>query len=381
MRGHIARKGNRYYVVVDVARDPASGKRRQQWHGSWMTKKAAERELTKIVRSIDTGSYVDPDRVTLKTFLLDEWLPALPAMKLRASTIELYRRLANAYVIPHIGDVSLQKLTTARLNQLYAELLVSGKRDGSPLGAETTGKVHRLLHRALRDAVRWDRLSRNPASVAEAPRTPRPKMATWSAGQLAVFLEHARENRLYPLWQLLATTGLRRSEALGLRWCDLDLDEARLSVRQTLAYVGTRPVLDEPKTEQSRRLVMLERETITALRSHRARQLEERLVIGAGYRDLDLVFCHVDGKPLNPATASRNFDALVKASGLPKITLHGLRHSWATLALLDGIPAKIVAEVLGHSSTRVTEDVYQHVTPGMQADAVARVATLLRTPR
>ncbi len=110
--------------------------------------------------------------MTLKTFLVDEWLPALPAMKLRASTVELYRTLANAYVIPRIGDVPLQKLTTACLNRLYADLLASGKRDGSPLGPETTGKVHRLLHRALRDAVRWDRLARNPASVAEAPRAP-----------------------------------------------------------------------------------------------------------------------------------------------------------------------------------------------------------------
>ncbi|HMG26412.1 MAG TPA: site-specific integrase [Acidimicrobiia bacterium] len=193
--------------------------------------------------------------------------------------------------------------------------------------------------------------------------------------------EHARDDHLYAFWQLLATTGLRRSEALGLRWSDLDLDEGRLSVRQALAYVGTRPVLDEPKTQQSRRLVMLESETIEALKAHRARQLEERLAIGAGYGELDLVFCRVAGDPLNPATVRRRFDGLVKASGLPKITLHGLRHSWATLALLDGIPAKVVAEVLGHSSTRVTEDVYQHVTPGMQADAVTRVAGLLRTRR
>src|SRR5262249_48210002 len=121
MRGHIARKGSRYYVVVDVARDPATRRRRQQWHGSWTTKKDAERELTKIVRNIDAGTHVDPDRVTLKEFLTEEWLPALSAMKLRASTIELYRTLANAYVIPHIGNVPLQKLTTARLNRLYAD--------------------------------------------------------------------------------------------------------------------------------------------------------------------------------------------------------------------------------------------------------------------
>ncbi|HYU39079.1 MAG TPA: hypothetical protein VEM59_04470 [Acidimicrobiia bacterium] len=133
MRGHIAKKGKRYYVVVDVGRDPASGKRRRQWHGSWVARKHAERELTKILRSIDAGSDVEPDRVSVKSFLLDEWLPALPAMKLRPSTVELYRTLANAYVIPRLGNVPLQKLTTARLNRLYAELVASGKRDGSPL--------------------------------------------------------------------------------------------------------------------------------------------------------------------------------------------------------------------------------------------------------
>src|SRR5262249_6480857 len=130
-----------------------------------------------------------------------------------------------------------------------ADLMAFGKRDGSPLGPETTGKVHRLLHRALRDAVRWDRLSRNPASVAESPRAPRPKMVTWNTSQLAIFLEQARGDGFYALWQLIATSGLRRSEALGLRWGDVDLDQARLSVSQTLAYVGTRAVLDAPKTD------------------------------------------------------------------------------------------------------------------------------------
>jgi integrase len=157
------------------------------------------------------------------------------------------------------------------------------------------------LQRGARRAAPRPRLG---TSVAEAPRAPRSRIVAWSARQLVVFLEQAREDRLFALWQLLATTGLRRSEALGLRWCDLDLDEARLSVRQTLAYVGTRPVLDEPKTEQSRRLVMLGPETITALKTHRAQGLEDRLAIGAGYCDLDLVFCRFDGRPLNPSTAS-----------------------------------------------------------------------------
>jgi integrase len=168
-------------------------------------------------------------------------------------------------------------------------------------------------------------------------------------------------------------------EALGLRWEDLDLEEGRLSVRQTLAYVGTQAVISETKNARSRRLVMLDADVSAALRSHRARQAEERLALGVGYRsEYDLVFTHVDGTPLNPATVSRTFERIVRDAGLPHLTLHGLRHSFATLALLNGIAAKVVAEILGHSSTRVTEDVYQHVTPGMQADATTRVADLIR---
>jgi integrase len=196
-------------------------------------------------------------------------------------------------------------------------------------------------------------------------------MRAWGADELVAFLRHADDDRLNALWQLFATTGMRRAEALGVRWGDVDLDAGRISIRQTLAYVGTRATFSEPKTESSRRLVTLAPVTVETLRAHRARQAQERLAIGPGYAPLDLVFAHVDGTPLNPATVSRAFDGLVKAAGLPKITLHGLRHTFATLALLDGIPSKIVAEVLGHSSTTVTEDLYQHVTPGMKADATA----------
>ena len=164
----------------------------------------------------------------------------------------------------------------------------------------------------------------------------------------------------------------------GLRWSDVDLAAGRISIRQTLVYVGTRATFPEPKTDSSRRLIELAPPTVEVLRTHRTRQADERRAIGPGYLDLDLVFAHVDGRPLNPATVSRAFDGLVKEAGVPKLTLHGLRHTFATLTLLDGIPSKVVAEVLGHSSTRVTEDLYQHVTPGMKADATARVAALLR---
>jgi integrase len=377
MRGHVTKpKGRkRWYIVVDgpIGND---GKRCRKWHGSWATKREAEEELPKILAPLNDGTYVPPHRTTVANFMFDEWFPAVRS-SLRPSTLRLYRTLAEAYVVPRIGGVRLLKLSPGHLNRMYAELLESGKRDGSPLGAETTRKVHRLLHRLLRDAVKWNRVPRNVAAIADPPRAQRPKMQAWTADQLDAFLDHASDDRLYVLWFLFATTGLRRAEALGLRWADADLAAGRISIRQTLAYVGTSATFSEPKTDSSRRLVELAPPTVDALRRHRSQQAEERLAIGPGYSDLNLVFAHVDGGPLNPATVSRAFDALVKEAGVPKITLHGLRHTFATLALLGGIPSKVVAEVLGHSSTRVTEDLYQHVTPGMRANATARVAALL----
>jgi integrase len=380
MRGHVTKpKGrNRWYVVIDVGINPETGRRRQKWHGSWSSKKDAEQALARLLGDVHDGTYVEPQRVTVRSFFLDEWFPAVKP-GLRPSTVKLYETLASAYVIPRIGDARLQQLSPGQLNRLYAELLEHGAHGGKPLGPETTRKVHRLLHRALRDAVKWNRLARNPAAVADPPRAPRPQLRAWNAEQLATFLEHTGTDRLAALWQLLATTGLRRAEALGLRWSDLDLDRAHLSIRQTLGYVGTRAMFSEPKTRSSRRLVTIAPDTEEALRAHKARQAADRLAIGPAYSSLDLVFAHPDGAPLNPATVSRAFDALVKSAELPKITLHGLRHTFATLALLDGIPSKVVAEVLGHSSTRVTEDTYQHVTPGMKADATARVAALVRS--
>jgi integrase len=236
------------------------------------------------------------------------------------------------------------------LNRHYAELLRSGARGGRPLGAETVSKVHRLLHRALKDAERWGYVARNAAALATPPRAPKPEVQAWSADELARYLDHTADDRDAALWQLVATTGLRRAEALGLGWEDLDLDAGRLSVRRTLAYVGTRAVLGEPKTARSRRLVVLSADTVSALRDHRRRQLEERLAAGGNYVDQGLVFCDERGAPLSPATVSRRFERLGRELGLPRLTFHGLRHTFATLALRAGIPSKVVAEVLGHAS-------------------------------
>jgi integrase len=228
--------------------------------------------------------------------------------------------------------------------------------------------------------VRWGRLVRNPADAADPPRAAAagsPEIVTWSAEQLGAFLDGMREHRLYAVFLLLATTGMRRGEALGLRWSDLDLANGRLAVRQTVIAVHHKVEFGTPKTAKGRRTVMLDVATMAALREHRKRQAAERLNIGAGWTDLDLVFAAPDGAPLHPERFSRTFTEHVARLGLPAVPLHALRHGWATLALAAGVHPKVVQERLGHATISITLDIYSHVTTGLHSDAAEQVAGLV----
>jgi integrase len=178
---------------------------------------------------------------------------------------------------------------------------------------------------------------------------------------------------------VLATTGLRRGEALGLRWSDLDLDGGRASIRQTVIAVKHTALLGTPKTAKGRRSVTLDSGTVAALREHRKRQAAERLLMGAGWTDLDLVFCHVDGTMLHPERFTRGFSDAVRRLGLPPIRLHDLRRGWATLALQAGVHPKVVQERLGHANIGITLDTYSHVIAGLHEDAAEQVAALFRS--
>lgn len=198
--------------------------------------------------------------------------------------------------------------------------------------------------------------------------------------QLRAFLEGTRSSRHWTAYLPLATTGMRRGEVLGLRWRDLDLDAARASIRQTVIAVQHTPMLGTPKTAKGRRTVTLDAGTVVALREHRKQQAAERLLMGAGWTDNDLVFCHIDGKMLHPERFTRGFSEAVRRLGLPPIRLHDLRHGWATLALQAGIHPKVVQERLGHANIGITLDTYSHVVAGLHEDAAEQVAALFRSP-
>lgn len=252
------------------------------------------------------------------------------------------------------------------------------------LKPRTVRYVHTIVHAALKDAMRWGRVARNIADAADPPsagssRSSRPR--AWTAAQLGAFLDFIADDRYLPAWMFTATTGCRRGECLGLKWSDLDLDKGTAVIsRQVTAIDHQLRVKELPKTKRGH-MILLDSGTVAMLRRWRARQAEEKLLVGAGYRDQGFVFCHPDGSVYDPDRFSREFlrkqaqyNRAHSDDPLPRLVLHGLRHTWATLALHEGIDIQIVSERLNHSSTFVTREIYTHVTPPMQSDAAERVA-------
>jgi integrase len=202
-------------------------------------------------------------------------------------------------------------------------------------------------------------------------------MRTWTRDELRTFLSNAKDDRLYAAWVLLATTGMRRGELLGLRWTDLDFDNGHAAVRQTLSSVGGKVTFSTPKTAKSRRNIPLDPATIEALRQHREAQDKERDTWAEVYTDLDLVFCREDGSVVRPDTITRQFHELSKQAGVPLIRLHDVRHSYASLGLAAGTHPKVMAERLGHATVGITLDTYSHVAPALARHAADDLAALI----
>jgi integrase len=254
------------------------------------------------------------------------------------------------------------------------------------VSCSTTSAIVRLgvgagAWRAAVVRERWGRLPRNSADAADPPRGG-PKsdgVHAWDAAALREFLATASAgvDRLHPLWVLLATTGMRRGEAVGLRWSDVDLDAGRLRVVQTIIQVRSKVTIGEPKTARGRRPIALDAGTVAVLREHRRRSIEQRMLVGPDFEDQGLVFHQPDGSCLKPDAVSAAFIRRVKKAGLPPLTLKGLRHTWATLALERGIHPRVVQERLGHSTIAITLGIYSHVAPTLHDEAAQLIADLV----
>lgn len=332
------------------------------------TKDACVEKVARLSVAVADRTYRPPSRQTLGEYL-GGWLDGLTV---KPSTAANYRAAMTRYLVPRLGHVRLDQLDVGHLDRLYRDLSDSGLAPGT-----IRNHVHSSLRKALNDAVKKGYIPRNPATFATLPATNQPEMKTWTAPELDAFLDAEEASPYHPIWSLLATTGCRRGEALGLRWQDLDLDGATAIIRQQVSVIDHVVVVSAGTKTGRGRAVGLDARTVSVLRAQRAAQVQARLIMGTGWQHHDLVFASPDGSPLDPESVSQQFRRRVAALGLPRIRLHDLRHSWATLALEAGLDVKIVANRLGHSSTTITRDVYQHVSPATDTAAAELVAGLI----
>jgi integrase len=375
MRGYLVKTDDRYYAVVYEGTDPLTRKERRSWTAAGTNRREAERLLAELVQARNGRTPVFPGRMSLATFLAESWLPARRS-RLRPSTFGRYEREVLVHINPLLGHIPLQRVRAADLDALYDALLDHGRCDGRGLAPKTVLNIHQILRAALGDACRRGLVIRNEALLAHPPvlrARYSSKPSAWTATQLSEFLSASKRHRLWAAIYLAATTGMRRGEVLGLRWGDVDLDTHRVSVHRAIVAIAYETAESTVKTRHSRRVVDLAADTIEVLSTWRLQRLDEGGSVGPD----DIVFARPDGTMLHPHTLSQTFERLVVRSGQPVIRLHDLRHTHATLLLKAGVPLKVVSERLGHATPAFTMAVYQHVLPGMQAEAANVFASLI----
>ena len=288
-------------------------------------------------------------------------------------THERYAELVRYHLVPLFGGLALAKLQPSHISAAYAKALASGRRDGTGgLSPRTTHHLHRVLRQALQQALRWQLLARNPADLVRPPKVEREQMQTLDADETIALIETARGTDMLVPILLGALCGLRRGEATALRWRSVDLDAGTLAVVASTEQTKQGIREKETKSGKGRSLVLpaILREE---LRAHRLNQTQALLQVGVRLTGDHHVVARADGQPLQPRSLTHAFVKFIRRHNLPRVRLHDLRHSHATHMLREGVHPKIAQERLGHSSVSVTIDLYSHVLPGMQAEAVSRV--------
>lgn len=373
MKGSIQKRsgpqGIAYRVRVEYPPDPVTGNRRQRSE-SFAKKKDAETALAKWVSEIDRGTAVDTTKMTVAEFLR-HWLDASAKHRVRATTFEDYEATIDKHIIPEIGSIPVQRLTSSQVQAFYAKKLEA------KAGTRTVQLCHLRLSQALAQGVKWGTISRNVCDAVDPPRSTPEKGKTWTPEEAKRFLKVAEKDGYSPLWLLALTTGARQGELLGLRWQDLDVAAGTIRIRQAVAVYQAKPTIQAPKSKAANRTIGLPTEVLAELQAHRDRQAFERKAADELWENRDLIFATHTGGLIHPSNVLRNFYKLMERAKVPRIRFHDLRHTHATWLLGNGQPVTTVSERLGHARSSITWDTYAHVIATTRDQSAETVSALL----
>ena len=358
---------------IDLGKDPR-GRRLRKFVTIRGKKSDAQRHLRELLTSLDHGGPVNTDKITVAEWF-DRWISEHVAPNRRQRTFERYRDIARKHIKPHIGHVQLTRLTPSDIKALETTWADQG------MSANGVEYAHRILSAALKAAVKMELLYRNPAQVVDPPRVVKPGVQPPTMATVNIVLEasETRGDALYAALRLIAYSGIRRGECLGLHWQHVDFVRQEITIVSSLVRSAEKGlILEPPKSKASRRVIDLDDGTMEALRQHKVRQVEHRLVLAQTYHDSDLVFPNEFGKVLNPMAFTRALNRAGRRVGAQPIKLHDLRHFHASVLLQNGQNPVLVSKRLGHSTVSMTLDIYGHLLPGWQREAAEVFAKAMR---
>jgi len=385
MRGHVRRRGKSWAAVIYLGKN-ADGKDTYRWY-THPTRRDAEAHLTTLLAQLQGGTGVPTSRMTTGA-LLSMWLHDYAKGRVRATTYVAYDTVVRVHLAPDLGAIPLLRLTAPAiegwLTRMGQKTYVPPAKKGTmpvprPLSASTVHQAFRTLRAALRQAVAWGIIVRNPLAGVKAPRLPVRPMRVWDEEQARLFLAEARRSSPHAgLYLAAVVTGMRRGELLALRWQDVDVVLSRLSVQRTLQRGKAGVVFADVKTPRSRRIVPMPQVLVRELERIREAQAASRRVLGKAYAPHDLVFCQPNGQPLHAHNLTmRDFRRVIKRAGVPRVRFHDLRHCCATLLLRYGVHARVAQELLGHASIGTTMNTYSHVLAPTMTEASSLLADRL----
>lgn len=299
------------------------------------------------------------------------WLDTSVKSRVRPLTYAGYKVNVDKHLVPSLGQIRVDQITPLHVQEMINQRLRAG------FSPKTVAYIHQVLRTALSAAVRWDIVSRNVARLVDRPRIERKPINPLTPDEARKFLSAIKGHRLEALFSVALALGLRQGEALGLRWEDIDFAGGTLRVRHQLQRIDGRLTLVPPKTSKSRRLLVMPPLIVDALREHEKRQVAEKIWAGSRWEETGLVFANRTGGPTQARRVIEQFHTALTNAGMRRIRFHDLRHSCATLLLVQGVSPRVVMEVLGHSEIALTMNAYSHVVPELQREAAERMQLIL----
>jgi len=334
------------------------------------TRSEVQGKLTDLMHKLKQGIPLGDDRQTTGQFL-QSWLNEVVKPSVKPKTYQTYSDLVRLHLGPALGKRPLTKLSPQDVQRFL------NSKNESKLSARTVQHLRATLSNALNTALKWGLVSRNVAELVDSPKAVRPDIKFMMPKEAKAFLQKAKKDRLGVLFTIALSMGLRRGEALGLRWEDVDFDKRIIRVRYALQRINSKLVLTELKTKTSRRDLPMIDLVYNGLKAHRKRQLKEKLALGQYWKDSGLVFTTSLGTPISPRNLVRKYHALLKSAELERRRFHDLRHSCASLLIMQGVPLKTVSDLLGHSGITITANFYAHLAMETWREAMNLMDALL----